>query len=99
MTRIRILLDVVNASNLVPTPNRVAWSYIFWFRTGNVKTKFYMHVQKRLYSTHVPNFIPTGTCLVPLFDCPYLVPNYDPDSRTLIPGFKVSRLKEDETQV
>ena len=46
--------------NLIPTMNRVAWSYIFWFRTEKVfnsKTKFYMHVKKRLYSTHSLNYI------------------------------------------
>ena len=60
----------------------------------NSKTKFYMHVKKRLYSTHAQSFIPTGACLVPLNDCPNLVLIFDPDSRTLIPGFKVSRLKD-----
>ena len=53
-----------------------------------------MHVKKRLYSTHAPNFIPTGACLMPLFDCSNLVTTFDPDSRTLIPDFKVSRLKD-----
>ena len=53
-----------------------------------------MHVKKRLYSTHAPNFIPTGACLVPLFDCPNLVPTFDLDSQTLIPGFNVYRLKD-----
>ena len=85
--------------NLVPIPNRVAWSNIFWFRTGKVfnsKTKFYMYEKKRLYSTrtHALNFISTGACLVPLFDCPNLVLTFDPNSRTLIPGFNVSRLKD-----
>ena len=82
--------------NLVPTPSQVTWSYILWFRKGklfNSKIKFYMRVKKRLFSTYAPNFIPTGACLVPLFDCPNLVPTFDPDFRSLIPGFKVSRLK------
>ena len=73
----------------------MTWPYIFWFRTGEVfnsKTKFYMNVKKWLYSTHAPNFIPTGACLVPLFDCPNLVPTFDHDSRTLISSFKVPRL-------
>ena len=51
-----------------------------------------MHEKTTLYSSYAPNFIPT--CLVPLFDCPNLVTTFDPDCRTLIPGFNVSRLKD-----
>ena len=70
MTRIRILLDIVNTANFGPDPESCGMVVYISVQNGKSKTKLYMHVRKRVYSTHAPNFIPTGACLVPLFDCP-----------------------------